>query len=184
MGNTKNSYGKPVYDDNYSFPQDSQDAVDFADEFANTRIRTAAGRAALLPGQIREGMLVPESDTGDVYQRRLGSWTRVLGDTGWQTPSLLNSWANYALGFQVTRYRRLNGIVHIEGHVKSGTVGLAVFTLPAGFRPLANKIYATPANAGVADVRVLPDGTVYVAGYYAGGTNAIVGLNISFPAEQ
>lgn len=76
MGNTKNTYGKPVFDDVYSFPQDTQDAVDFADEFANVRVGTSAERQSLPSGKQRPGMLWSETDTGMVYRSDgAGAWT-------------------------------------------------------------------------------------------------------------
>lgn len=76
MGHTLDAYGKPVFDDVYSFPEDSQANADFAGTFAWTRGGTAAGRLALLPGQIRDGMTYVETDTGEVFDRTLGDWVR------------------------------------------------------------------------------------------------------------
>lgn len=76
MGHTLDAYGKPVFDDVYSFPEDSQANADFAGTFAWTRGGTAAGRLALLPGQIRDGMTYVETDTGEVFDRALGDWVR------------------------------------------------------------------------------------------------------------
>ncbi|OJU41828.1 MAG: hypothetical protein BGN97_03765 [Microbacterium sp. 69-10] len=80
MGNTKDAYGKPVFDDVYGFPQDAQDNADFADEFANVRRGTSVERQALASGKRRDGMLFVESDTGMVYVSRAGgAWQRVAG---------------------------------------------------------------------------------------------------------
>lgn len=76
MAHTLDPYGKPNFDDVYSFPGDSQANADFADTFAWTRGGTAAGRLALLPGQMRDGMAYVETDTGEVYDRALGDWVR------------------------------------------------------------------------------------------------------------
>src|SRR5690606_24978174 len=89
MGNTKNAFGKPIFDDIYTFPQDSQDAVDFADEFANARRGTSAERQALPVGKQRDGMLWIESDTGAVWQSAgSGAWRVVVAPLVAYTPTV------------------------------------------------------------------------------------------------
>jgi hypothetical protein len=63
-----------------------------------------------------------------------------LDDTGWQTPTLLNSWVNYdAVNYPTAGYRRVGGVVYLKGIVKLGVVGTGtgayIFTLAAGYRP-------------------------------------------------
>lgn len=121
---------------------------------------------------------------GKLYQRIGGAWAAVIDDTGWIVPPLTGGYSNFGAGFSVTRYRRINGVVHIEGTVVAGNVGQVIFSLPAGFRPSLEKLFITSANAGIADVRVRgSDGAVYAPGYYAGGSGALIALNISFPAD-
>lgn len=80
MGYTRNGYGKPDYDDTYSFPQDSQAAVDFADEFANVRRGTSAERQSAPAAKRRIGSLWIETDTGTTYIDT-GEWK--LWSKGW-----------------------------------------------------------------------------------------------------
>lgn len=102
----------------------------------------------------------------------------------WVYPALSNSWANYATGYALTRYKRENGVVYVEGLIKSGTVNATVFNLPANYRPSETLIFIGQANLGLADIRVSNVGNVWVAGYYAGGNNGDVSLsNVSFPAD-
>lgn len=64
----------------------------------------------------------------------------------WQTPTLINSWVNYGAPYNnAGYYKDCNGIVHLKGQVKLGTVGsgLAIFVLPVGFRPESQEMHVT-----------------------------------------
>jgi len=98
----------------------------------------------------------------------------------WQTPTLLNGWANYGGGGNpIGYYKDSLGIVHIRG-LMIGTIGSTIFTLPIGYRPLfANLIVVYSNGLGRCDIQ--PDGSVQAQS----GTNAYFSLdNISFRAEQ
>jgi hypothetical protein len=57
-------------------------------------------------------------------------------------PTLLNSWANFGGGTSPAGFwKDPTGIVHLTGAVKSGTMGVSIFTLPAGYRPLSGQSY-------------------------------------------
>lgn len=62
----------------------------------------------------------------------------------WTSVTFQNSWTNVGSGYQDARYCKVGGVVYVEGLIKSGTIGLAAFTLPVGFRPAARIIYAVP----------------------------------------
>lgn len=68
MGSTLNGYGKPTFNDSYDFPEDTNTLATFADMFANVRRGTASARTGLLAGQIRDGMLFLETDTGLIWE--------------------------------------------------------------------------------------------------------------------
>ena len=53
----------------------------------------------------------------------------------WQTPTLLNSWANVA-GYRATQYRIQGDMVMMVINLNSGTNNL-LFSLPVGYRPTA-----------------------------------------------
>ena len=83
----------------------------------------------------------------------------------WQDPTLLNSWvafgaSNNAPGFWLDPL----GIVHLRGVVKSGTVATGstgtIFTLPDGYRPAFEEIFAVASNGAFGVCRVLADGSV------------------------
>ena len=111
-------------------------------------------------------------------------------DTGWRTvgatggPVFQNSWVNEGGSWNVARFRKVAGIVHVEGVVKNGTVGLGwpIFQLPAGYRPGYNKPFAVIQSPNVVGrVNVESGGSVYVEG----GSNVWVSLEgISFVAVQ
>jgi hypothetical protein len=65
----------------------------------------------------------------------------------WQTPALTNSWAAFGGGYQAPQYRRVGDTVEIRGAVAGGTIGLAAFTLPSGYRPPAGLEVATVSNS-------------------------------------
>lgn len=91
---------------------------------------------------------------------RLGSYylVGVLDKDGadkWTVPTFQNSWVNYDLGYAQAAYMKRDGIVYLRGTVKSGTLNLPVFTLPAGFRPAAHlafpaMIYSATTTSGAA----------------------------------
>lgn len=54
----------------------------------------------------------------------------------WKTPTLVNNWSNYELGFNPCGYWKDSfGVVHLRGLVKNGAIGSVLFTLPTGYRP-------------------------------------------------
>lgn len=106
--------------------------------------------------------------------------TELAVDPAWIAPTLVNSWVNYGSAEQVAGYRLRNGHVEIRGGVKSGSVN-PIFVLPAGYRPAADHTFVVSSDPGLATVYVQASGSVYLAGYAAGGTNAFVSLaGISF----
>ena len=105
-------------------------------------------------------------------------------DSGWQTPTLLNGWVNFLAGNQSARYRRLSsGLVVIEGVIKSGNQldGTPLFTLPAGFRPSGDILFAASSGSQPAGLTVRPFGDV-VTGYNV--SPSWLSITISFYASQ
>lgn len=107
----------------------------------------------------------------------------IVGATG--EPAFQNGWANYDVStFSPTAFfKDPSGIVHLRGLVKAGTVGdnVAIFTLPAGYRPIKEMHFATASNGAFAYSHVIPSGVVDAAV----GNNTWFSLdNIHFRAEQ
>lgn len=102
---------------------------------------------------------------------------------GWTNASYLNGWvsANSAAQPDASYLKDSEGIVHIRGLVKSGTIGSTIFTLPSGMRPRKTivRICNSGNNAGRVDIK--SDGSVVATS----GTNAWFSLDgILFNAEQ
>lgn len=76
-------------------------------------------------------------------------------------PAFQNSWVNYDAVFASAAFRKDPfGTVHLKGLIKSGTLGIAAFTLPVGYRPAKTHMQVTVANGLVARVDVLNTGVV------------------------
>ncbi len=101
----------------------------------------------------------------------------------WAVPQLQSSWQNYGgTAYSSGQYdtvgftRTSAGLVALKGLVKSGSsYPSSIFTLPAGFRPSEQQIYAVIAGSDSAPGRVdvFPDGTVALAT----GSNGYVSLD-------
>ena len=68
----------------------------------------------------------------------------LVGETG--EPAFQNGWVNYgSANFLEARFRKINGVVQVEGLVKNGTIAGQdpIFTLPEGYRPYARVIKCT-----------------------------------------
>lgn len=67
---------------------------------------------------------------------------------GWKTPTMQNYWVHWGEGANVPGYwKDPHGVVHLRGLVRSGTVGQAIFTLPAGYRPVAREVFSVVSQA-------------------------------------
>ena len=81
------------------------------------------------------------------------SWNNVGAFTG--------SWVNYGSGFAAAAYsKNSEGMVKLKGLIKSGTVGSAAFTLPAGYRPTSQLLFSTPSNGTMGRTDVTSAGLV------------------------
>ena len=101
--------------------------------------------------------------------------------SGWIVPTFENSWVNYVAGFATAGFfKDTLGFVHLRGLVKNGTVNTIIFTLPVGYRPALNLIYATVASNTFARITVYTNGEVK----QAVGDNGFQSLDgIIFKAE-
>lgn len=110
-----------------------------------------------------------------------GSFATVDGNTGWITPSLGNGWVNFG-GWQEARYRRINGVVYVQGLIKSGTLGASALTLDAGFRPAGTIMIAAVDGTNEAHGRLDIQGNGQVVPQ--SGNNTFFSIDCQFPAEQ
>ena len=100
----------------------------------------------------------------------------------WTAPTFQNSWVNYGSEWNSAGYYKdANGVVHLRGLVKSGSIG-AIFTLPAGYRPTATWLFICASNSsatppGYARVDINTSGSVSLNTYSANSNNGWVSLD-------
>lgn len=84
-------------------------------------------------------------------------------EEAWNTPSLLNSWVAFGgSDFSPGYMKDAQGVVHLRGSAKSGTVGAAIFNLPAAYRPTGLLRFAVVSNGAFGDLSVASDGNVFL----------------------
>jgi hypothetical protein len=133
------------------------------------------------------GQQIYEADTNLVYVYSGSAWVKVLQQkstttTGWTNATYTNSWASYGGPFSAARYIKDDlGIVHLDGLMAGGTMGASAFTLPAGFRPAYQQIYAAVCNPNaIGRLDILANGQVQPAA----GSNVFFSLaGVTFLAE-
>jgi hypothetical protein len=84
----------------------------------------------------------------------------LVGDLAWTAPTLAGTWVNFGSGFTTAGYRRIGDMVHLKGTIKLGVVNTTAFTLPVGYRPTAQAIFAVESNNAFGVVVVNAAGTV------------------------
>jgi hypothetical protein len=92
-----------------------------------------------------------------------------------------NSWVDFG-GSAATcaYYKGPDQIVRLKGSAKSGTLGVAIATVPAGFLPSGTVNYAVPSNGALGVVSVTTGGSIVAAS----GSNVSFGLDgITWRAE-
>lgn len=110
---------------------------------------------------------------------------QIEAQQAWQSPTLLNSWVNYGGTFNNAGYMKDSlGFVHLRGLIKNGTVTLAAFNLPAGYRPANDTAFVVNSNSAFGVVQVLGQSTNPGDVRILQGNNAFVYLEgITFMAE-
>ncbi|MGB2791273.1 MAG: hypothetical protein WBC29_01850 [Candidatus Moraniibacteriota bacterium] len=102
-----------------------------------------------------------------------------------RTVTFQNGWGNYGSIYKTATYRYENGNVILSGLVAGGTVSTGatgtIFTLPAGFRPGAARVFGTQCSTGTARCDVLETGEVKAM---AGANPWFTISGISFQAVQ
>lgn len=82
----------------------------------------------------------------------------------WITPTLLNSWANYAaISTAVGYFKDELGYVKLRGAINTGTAGTVAMVLPTGYRPAQNVHFVCRCSSGaVGSITVDTGGNVIV----------------------
>jgi hypothetical protein len=162
---------------------------------------TGAGTPAVgtFLNELDRDMAVRASD-GEVFTRISGAWV----DQNWKTtagmqtmdtwhtvgnsgePAFQNSWTHYGAPFPQAGFRKFpDGKVKLRGLVKGGAVGTYVFTLPVGYRPPTQPIFACDSNSGIhARVDVYSTGEVLVSATSTGAPGYLSLANIEFDTES
>lgn len=105
-------------------------------------------------------------------------------DSGWVNLPYANGWRDYGGSWEPGRYRKLNGVVYLQGLISSGTVTsqTTMATVPAGFRPAGDKHYPVASAAAYGQINVFADGRITTN---APLSNAWVSLaNVSWIADN
>lgn len=103
----------------------------------------------------------------------LDHW-RLVGSAG--QPAFGNGWVNFGGTHSVAKFRKQNGVVHIQGLIKLGTLGTPAFTLPTGFRPDTQILLPSNASAGYGQLGIQATGGVEPNN----GSNVNFSINCSF----
>lgn len=130
---------------------------------AKARIYGTIANNAFSRVDIRSDGTVQQITGSNVFLSLNGLSTPV-GNT-WTAPTLSGSWANYGTVSSVAYaeagyWKDATGIVHLDGVIKSGTIGTAAFTLPDGYRPAADVLRLCASNDALGRVDIKTDGTV------------------------
>ena len=111
--------------------------------------------------------LVPKAPADATkFLRGDATWAALPLTVSWTlVSSFLNSWVNFGLTTLEAAYcKDALGFVHLRGSIKSGTMDLAAFTLPSGFRASADSLFPSVQHDGVTPVfgyvTIEPDGDV------------------------
>jgi hypothetical protein len=100
------------------------------------------------------------------YSNVLSGTSTITNGLPWNTPTLLNGWANIGGGLDVAGYRRhADGSVEIKGAITKGTNASAVaFNIPDGYRPFKQRQFTIGGLSGdrIAQMDVATNGNVIV----------------------
>lgn len=95
-------------------------------------------------------------------ERRLEILERSrASDEAYTDATYLNSWVDYGITHnKAGYYKTIDGVVRLQGAVKSGTIGQPIFTLPAGYRPAKTLLFTVPSNGAFGVLEIQTDGDV------------------------
>ena len=104
----------------------------------------------------------------------------IENDLDWvEVDALENDWRNFGQGFQGVRYRKVNGVVHLEGVIVGGGIapGITVFTLPHKYRPDNKLIFAVEHIERTAMMTIYDNGNVEIT---SGQPREWTSINVSY----
>jgi len=92
------------------------------------------------------------------------------------TPPLSGGWQPYGGAYAAPHYWRRGDTLHLGGMAAFGTIGAAMFTLPAGHRPQTEHLFCQMGVNGPVPINISQDGAVtLVSG--ANGWLSLDGIN-------
>ena len=91
-------------------------------------------------------------------------------------PTLEGTWVAYAAATEPGYFKSADGLVYLQGAVKSGVIGTTIFTLPVGYRPSIDT-YAVSYSISTAEAR-FEISAATGAVRHASGSTAISSLSI------
>lgn len=152
------------------------------------------GDSTPIPG-IRSMVPVIANDT--IWVLKKGTFLLVINhqDTGWHVvgqpgePAFQNGWTNYGGTWRGAVFRKTSGIVKVQGlviHAAGNVAPSIAFTLPAGYRPGADIMFAAASSNGselATRVDVTSAGDVRLGQGLPSGSGYFSMTGISFPAE-
>jgi len=97
-----------------------------------------------------------------------------IAQEAWILPTLGNGWVDYGITYNKASYYKDDfGVVHLQGLIKGGTIGVAAFTLPDGYKPQKDIFSPSVSN--------LLYGLVYITA--TGLVMPYSGSNVSYSLE-
>ena len=102
-------------------------------------------------------------NVSDIPSLKGEEWIAVGASGSGARATFANSWVNFDTDRPARFMKDAMGFVHIEGIIKSGTIGLTAFTLPSGYRPGhpgSNSHFGVDSNGAFGVVTVNIDGSV------------------------
>ena len=136
--------------------------------FAHTFANSANGDFLWRPGSANDDEV---SIDGIIFPDKSATWI---------APTLTNAWVSYGASNTPGYYKDDDGVVHLRGLLKSGTIASSMFTLPIGYRPAKNIIRNTVSNAASGRLDITSAGLVIPQT----GSNVWVSVDsVAFTAE-
>lgn len=166
-----------------------------ADELSDIRSQTIIPVADIAARDAAE-LLYPPTPSSPLYVHRTNAgtgleteytidgvtWYTIFGGpTAFTALPYASGWVDFGAAYQTGRYRKRGDEVKLEGFFKHNTTPATigtVFTLPAGFRPAAQRHYTIAAGAGWAIVTISTGGVFAIASYISGGSATQVELDM------
>lgn len=112
-----------------------------------------------IPGLTVDDLIVAGSLKVTTSLVDFGRLLYTVGSTG--AAPFTNSWHALGSGWAPPAYwKDEDGLVHLEGVGAGGTLGLAMFPLPPGFRPDKDRVFSVVSNSTFGAVQVTAGGNV------------------------